>query len=135
MSIRDEELIEYLLGEADEALTKRIQLALQTNAQVSIRLEELRAALGLLDSLKGAIEPPAGLAERTLDFIDQQDPEEVTHKVRLHPSASFYAEGRSPRRIWESAVVTVALAACACLMLPLVVDARSLSRELRVVQT
>ncbi len=132
MSIRDEDLIDYLMGEADSVLVRRVQLALQSDSQVSVRLQELRAALGLLDSMKAAIEPPFDLTERTLGFIDQHRADEVTSsEVRLRPGDSPWSESSSPRRVWESAFVTLALAACACLMLPLVVDARSLSRELR----
>ena len=132
MSIRDEDLIDYLLGEADAVVVRRVQLALESDAQVVIRLNELRAALGLLDSMKASYEPPLGLSDRTLAFIDEQSAEEAAApKVRLRPGENSWSEARSPRRVWESALVTVALAACACLMLPLVVDARSLSRELR----
>ncbi len=135
MSIRDDDLIDYLMGEADAVLIRRIQLALQSDAQVAIRLDELRAALGLLDSMKSVIEPPSGLAQRTLSFIDQhvsdQQPGDQKPKVRLRSAEVGWSESRSSRRVWESAFATVALAACACLMLPLVVDARSLSRELR----
>ena len=132
MSIRDEDLIDYLMGEADAVLVRRVQLALETDAQVVVRLNELRAALGLLDSIKGSYDAPFGLAERTLNFIDEHSAQEdSTPKVRLRPGELAWSESRSPRRIWESAFVTVSLAACACLMLPLVVDARSLSRELR----
>lgn len=135
MSIRDEDLIDYLLGEADAVVVRRVHLALQSDSQVAMRLDELRAALGLLDSMKGSIEPPFDLAERTLGFLSQHSEQEPFEKaaspeVRLRPGEPAWA-GSSPRRFWESAFATAALAACACLMLPMVVDARSLSRELR----
>ena len=137
MSIRDEDLIDYLLGEADAVLMRRIQLALESDSQIAVRLDELRAALGLLDSMRATIEPPFGLTERTLNFIDQhgehQNIESGTEplKVQLRSTDRLSSENQSARRIWESAFVTLSLAACVCLMLPLVVDARSLSRELR----
>lgn len=132
MSIRDEDLIDYLMGEADTEVIRRVELALQSDDQVASRLQELRAALGLLDSMKASIEPPPGLAERTLGFLDEQTIEASSvSKVQLRPGDHAWSNSSSPRRFWESAFATVALAACACLMLPIVVDARSLSRELR----
>ncbi len=153
MSIRDEDLIDYLLGEADDAVIRRVQLALQTDAQVAVRLEQLRAALGLLDSMKDAIDPPFGLAERTLSFIDSDasgaplnssqfdvnqdasasagESNSPSPKVRLRSVDLLAREPRTSRRGWDSAFMTLSLTACVCLLLPLIVNGRSLSRQMQ----
>src|SRR5690242_5783602 len=70
MRIRDEELVQYLLGDADATLRLRVEAALATDPSVVKRIDELRAALGLLDSLKLAPEPPSDLIARTMMRIE-----------------------------------------------------------------
>lgn len=150
MSIRDEELIQYLLGEADNALSDRIRAALAGDAIVAERLQQLRAALGLLDSLKGSIEPPGDLVSRTLLRIDAEqpsdsgepqfndlsglnEPERVANEsVRLQPALGDMPQSawRVRQRAYDSVMVTVSIVALSCLMLPMVLEARAHSRRL-----
>lgn len=151
MPIRDEELVQYLLGEADAALRARVEASLAADPQVVQRLQELRAALGLLDSLKASVEPPEDLVSRTMQRIADEVQQEHDHRENAQPedgqtepvhvrrpsnsvpAASVAgAPGRKLRsggRIWDSAMLSVSIAALTCLLLPLVLQARYESRR------
>lgn len=153
MPIRDEELVQFLLGETDAALRCRVEAALASDPQVAQRLQELRAALGLLDSLKSSVEPPEDLVSRTMQRIadaaekepieDERVDREATDGHSVHsrrPSNSVPASAasmnsvsvrklRSGGALWDSAILSVSIAALTCLLLPLVLQARYESRR------
>lgn len=146
MTIRDEELIEYLLGEAEPALIRRIEACLKIDQTVAQRLQELRAALGLLDSIKASVEPPDDLVARTMASIDASshsdaasesfdvEPSEIVEEragVRRTALASAQPTPRVTRCIWDSAILSLSVVALTCLLLPLVLEARSQSRRMQ----
>ncbi|MCC6508665.1 MAG: hypothetical protein IT423_06140 [Pirellulaceae bacterium] len=173
MNIRDEEIIQYLLNEADAVLARRVEVALQSDPKIAVRMHELRAALGLLDSLRASIDPPDDLVARTLARIDQVDDSQVDDKhadekgadaepqevhqfdhsvleqaaliaarqgaqhlssathVRLRGADWSTGTARSNRHLWDSVFLTLSVASLVCLMLPLMLEARSLSRRLK----
>lgn len=146
MPISEQELIQYLLGEADRGLVARIRSALalpgSESASIAQRLLELRAALGLLDSLKSAVEPPVDLVSRTMNRIDvaSLDSEAIQPQPDGPRTGSLAAArlatsgSRPPFRVWDSAILTVSIIALSCLLLPVVLEARSQSRKLQCAQ-
>lgn len=144
MSIHDEELVLYLLNEAEPTLVRRVEACLRTDPDVAARLQELRAALGLLDSIKGAVEPPIDLVARTMASIEDQsspgedrptgdspvDDADLVHLSRASLAAAQPIPGSS-RGVWDSAVLTLSIVALTSLMLPLVLEARSQSRRMQ----
>ncbi len=155
MSIRDEELVQYLLGEADDALRQRIESALRDDAEVVRRIDELRFALGMLDSLRSVVEPPEDLVARTMARIDEDadvastpdaaneaakdqaakdqaagvpDARSLNNLVRLRPDVRP-TEHRSSRSPWDSVIMSLSVGVIVCLLLPLVLHGRSLSRK------
>ncbi|MEM8733629.1 MAG: hypothetical protein AAGG44_05390, partial [Planctomycetota bacterium] len=60
MSFSDEELIAFLLGDADSNLEQRLRLSLNADPDLRDRLSGLRQVLGHMDSLSGVYEPPSG---------------------------------------------------------------------------
>ncbi len=158
MPIRDEDLIDYLLGEAGFELQEHIESQLAIDPKLASRLAELRAALGMLDSLQSVVEPPHDLVQNTLNFIDlhsddSQIPsvEEGSQDRRAnspvgahsthHPTSSTVrpsslAFSPSSRRLngWDSVMLTLSLVVMGCLFLPLVLEARSQSRRLQCAQ-
>ena len=153
MPIRDEELIQFLLGEADAAMRCRIEASLACDPQVVQRLQELRAALGLLDSLKSSVEPPEDLVSRTMQRIADADASECIDSKPLerepvevqrpsnsvegptvagsarHLSSVTGRRVRSGSSVWDSAVFSVSIVLLASLLLPLVLQARYESRR------
>ena len=61
MPISDEDLIAYLLGDANPQQRKRIESGLAEDEDLRARLSELRMVLGQLDTMKSHYEPPADL--------------------------------------------------------------------------
>lgn len=148
MRIGDEELVQYLLGEADSGLREQVESALAAHAQLAKRLEELRAALGLLDGLSINAEPPSDLVERTMLRIDAETADAanvescgsgdaagscegpLVHSRRASNSITASAP-RSHRQWWDSAILSLSIVAICSLLLPLVLEARSQSRRLQ----
>ncbi|MFO1066405.1 MAG: hypothetical protein U0892_21310 [Pirellulales bacterium] len=134
-SFREEDLISYLLGDADEALCRQIEAAIAVDASLRARLTELRGMLGELDAYAAeAIDPPAGLVERTLSYIDAAftegtvDERREQDAVRLQ-SSSLGGEGRGRRSGWDMAVLSVSVLVLCSLLLPTVLRARFESRR------
>ena len=149
MRIRDEELVQFLLGEADQRLRVRVQESLAADPSVSKRLAELRAALGLLDSLKLSAEPPSDLVSRTMMRIDADAAAELEaaqrhgqqansacgsgKRAELQRASSAVPAGtlRSSRQLWDTAILSMSIVAMCCLMLPVILTARAQSRRLQ----
>lgn len=84
MNLRREQLLGYLLGALERAEQEQVEQELATNPRLREELTEMKATLdkvGLSDPAE-PIEPPAGLAERTCQFVAELS-EEPT--VALHP--------------------------------------------------
>jgi hypothetical protein len=71
MSLRREQLLGYLLGALESAEHEQVVRALAENPQLRQELAELKAVLEKvgMDQLPEPVEPPAGLVERTCQFV------------------------------------------------------------------
>lgn len=134
MQISDEELIAYLLDDADSLLRARIEACLAVDESLRDRLRDLRMMLGQLDSLQLAHTPPPDLLARTLARIDAQapadfpeaEPQELPTLTQSHVAAS--AEARR-RPLWDSTALMICSAVLLSLFLPTVLRARYESRK------
>ncbi len=102
----DDHLLGYLLNALEPDETRHVSRYLQERPEARTRLDQLRRALAPLEADRHAIEPPAGLADRTLTFI---------HDARL-PRAPVTSAGRSPASRWTGWRWADALVA-ACVLL------------------
>lgn len=69
----DEEIIAFLMGEADSVLASRIQRSMLEDADLVSRVSHLRSVLNHLNGSGGCFEPPSGLIEATLQRVDALD--------------------------------------------------------------
>ena len=69
-----EALIGYLLGALEEAEQKEVELQLAEDPKLQSDLAKIGAFLRPLDAARINHDPPAGLAARTMDFIDSHKP-------------------------------------------------------------
>ncbi len=143
MPISDEDLIAYLLGDADPQQCKRIETGLAEDESLRARLSELRMVLGQLNTLKTHYEPPADLFDKTMARIDEAcnpaDSEKTgdSHPPIVEPEApavqlaacSGTSEHRVRRSVWDSAALTACVAVLFCLLVPTVLRARFESRK------
>lgn len=147
MSFSDEELIAFLLGDADPNLEQRLQLSLNADPDLRDRLADLRQVLGHMDSLSGVYEPPSGLIESTWDRINEresqlvgQDPlmkdrgkenasiEIASRQVLSPANGNEKSRGSTKQKRVDSLVLTACVAVMCCLLLPAVVTARFSAR-------
>src|SRR5262245_7783898 len=100
MSLRREQLLGYLLGALDDAEREQVEDELGKNPTLRVemaRFQELLSRLGM-DEEPVEHEPPAGLAERTCEFVAahasagaaQRAP--LAYPVQLSPSAPTAGE-------------------------------------------
>lgn len=138
MPIRDEELITYLLGDADQTLRARIENELLFSSSMRERLARLRIMLGHLDSQRGVYEVPSDLLKRTLDFVESHSNREVPNevsrdqavKVSMRPVQGL-APAANHRGVWDSVVLSLSIAVLCCIFLPTVLRARFESRRIQ----
>ncbi len=137
MPISDEDLIAYLLGDADPQQRSRIEAGLAEDEELRARLSELRMVLGQLDAINSHYEPPVDLLATTMARIDAEcsDREEEVHStplrepVRLAHGLSGVAENRVRRSSWDSVALVCCMAMLLCLFIPTVLRARFESRK------
>lgn len=127
-----EHLVGYLLEALDEGEICELEAALSDPGQGATRrqeLELLRRAIAPLAADRQRLPAPAGLAARTLAFVEAQARPAT---VPLHPLSA--AADESPRRrVWLDRLLLAASAVAACiLVVPLVADAITDSRARRV---
>lgn len=138
MSFSDEEIIAFLLGDADADLAGRIRACLPNDAELVDRVSHFRELLNHLDGVAERFEPPADLVDRTLARIDAI-PNEVSSESTASPvvqPASAAACLSSPiepstrHRSWfDSAALTICLVVLCSLTIPAIVRARYESRR------
>lgn len=141
MHIRDEELIAYLLGDADKSSRERIEVQLLASNQLRDRLRQLRIMLGHLDSHRAAYEVPADLLRRTLEFVQVNSSDERTDantprsagKVSLRP-AHLSPPAAVQRGVWDSVGMSLSIALLCCLLLPTILRARFESRRIQCME-
>ncbi|MEM7474044.1 MAG: hypothetical protein AAF483_03570 [Planctomycetota bacterium] len=125
MQFSDDQIIAYLLGDAEPKLAESIELQLSSDADLLDRLSQLRSMLGHLDSLGGMYEPPGDLVDATLERIEQEESVSLSHaRPREGLSAAFQS------RV-DSLVLTISLVLICCMVLPAVIKARFVARKNR----
>ena len=146
MSFSDEEIIAFLLGDADEDLAVRIRASLPNDPELAERLSHFRSVLNHLDYVGDQqYEPPSDLIQRTMDKIEelptasssdaQQDGEDSSSEMDPldRPVVSFLStpvESNRSRRTWlDSMALTVSLVVLCSLTIPAIVRARYESRR------
>lgn len=146
MSFSDEEIIAFLLGDADEDLAVRIRANLPKDPELAERLSHFRSVLNHLDYVGDQqYEPPSDLIQRTMDKIEelpaestsiaQRDGEDCASEMDPldRPVVSFLStpvESNRSRRTWlDSMALTVSLVVLCSLTIPAIVRARYESRR------
>lgn len=134
MSFSDEEIVAFLLGEADAELAARIRACLPSDSDLADRVSHFRSVLNHLDSTNEPFEPPSGLVERTLARIDDLPLEVEPRQPQLRPASaesclSSQVESSVRRRWIDSAALTVSLVVLCSLTIPAIVRARYESRR------
>ncbi len=138
MPISDDELIAYLLGDANPQQRARVEMGLVGDENVRVRFSELRIVLGQLDSLQRSYEPPADLFESTMARIDEADaatppaaavPSQTSYRPLLSCTAFQGATSRASRGTWDSVALALCLAMLLSLFFPTVLGARNESRK------
>jgi prepilin-type processing-associated H-X9-DG protein len=134
MPITDEELIAYLLGDANPQQRQRVELGLANDPSLRARISELRMVLGQLDSLQIRYEPPADLLASTMARIDAASPTDAPTSspsipVTLAAALTNVTESRVRRSTWDSSALVLCSTVLLCLFLPTVLRARFESRK------
>lgn len=135
--MREDDLVGYCLGALEEGESLEVERALADPARgpgMRRDLDLLRRALRPLGHDRGAIAPPAGLAERTLAFVAAQTaPATVPMRPTARPAPAAREEGEwqgTSSRQWLDRLIIAASALAACvlvapLLLESIADARS----------
>jgi hypothetical protein len=135
MTAMREQLVGYLCDALDEAEARDLEAALSAQdggAALRRELELLRRAIAPLANDRGPIDQPAGLASKTLAFVQAQS-RPVTVPMRPMSPAADRSGPTLNRRFWVDRVLLAASALAACiLVLPLVAEAITDSRARRV---
>lgn len=133
MPLNDDELIAYLLGDANSELRLRIEDALSYDASTRQRLSELRIVLGQIDSLRHEFEPPNDLADSTMARIDQElgEAPQPASANCLSPTRSHE---KRPGNYLDSPALGLCIAAICCMILPAVLQVRYQARSLQCAQ-
>jgi len=125
------DLVGYLLSAVEDHERARIDEAIEADdSRLKGQLESVRLALRPLACDEEPIAPPAGLAERTIRFVQV---EQAGSAPRLTPEPSSGPEIVPLRQVWLDRMLIAAAALAACVLLaPLLLDAIEDSRSLRV---
>lgn len=138
MPISDDDLIAYLLNEANLQQRKRIEASLAEDEEIRARLSEFRMVLGQLNSTQRNYEPPADLLANTMariDAIGNESPElkpaskPDAEPVQLASNFRVATENGLRRTTWDSTALIVCSAVLFCLLIPTVLRARFESRR------
>ncbi len=70
----EEQLLGHLLGALDDRETEQVSTRLETEPRLHGQLESLRGRLATLEPLRGEVDPPPGLAERTCRMVASYQP-------------------------------------------------------------
>lgn len=122
-------LVRYLLGELDEVQQLEVEERLRSSPELQRELARLRACFSAADGIEsGAVEPPSGLAERTIaDVLCGDD----AHEKKV-PVCASAVEPPAYTPKWSMADLTVAggvFLAVAMLFVPALQDSRDSARR------
>lgn len=131
-----EQLVGYLFDALDEGDARAVEAALadaQTGPPLRRELDLLRGAVRPLVADRRPLDPPAGLAGRTLTFVAAQSRPDTLPMPRTRSMTPVDEPAiRSGRRVIDRVLVAASALAACILVLPLVADAISDSRARRV---
>ena len=133
-----DDLVGHLLGALEPAESKQVDMALSDpDGGPGLRRdqERLRVAFRPLACDRGVLEPPAGLAGRTIRFVAQHESSGRETAGRPLPRLSGIEDhsGSGRSRAWLDRVIVAATALAACVLVaPLLLDSISQSRARRV---
>lgn len=130
MPLNDDELIAYLLGDANSELRLRIEDALSYDATTRERLSELRMVLGQMDSLRQEFQPPSDLAESTMARIDQEM-DSAPQPASANCLSPTRTHEKRPGNHLDSPALGLCIAAICCMILPAVLHVRYQARSLQ----
>ena len=127
MSLRREQLLGYLLGALERAEHEQVERELADNPQLRQELAELKAVLEKvgMDQLPEPVEPPAGLAERTCQFVAAEA--ENIQPVTLPPERAAGASSRG-YTFTDALVAASVMLVLGALVFPSLVRSRFLAR-------
>jgi type II secretory pathway pseudopilin PulG len=127
MSLRREQLLGFLLGALERAEHEQVERELAANPQLRQELAEIRAVLEKvgMDQLPEPLEPPAGLAERTCQFVAAKA--ENAAPVALPPERGAGASSRA-YTFTDVLVAASVLLVLGALVFPSLVRSRFLAR-------
>ena len=157
MSFSDEDIIAFLLGEAEQSLAAKLRQCMAEDSELVARVNHFRSLLTHLDGAGDLYEPPNGLVESTMqrmsdiesDSVDAAGPNYADEAASFGPSTSG-SQGRTKRpgmfstvrarnsaflstgySYSDSAALTISLIAMCCLLLPTMLGVRIESRRLQ----
>ncbi|MBX3421359.1 MAG: hypothetical protein KF752_07355 [Pirellulaceae bacterium] len=139
MYFSDDQLISFLLGDADEVLVQQIRQQAAIDRQLADRIGHYRSVLSHLDRSDEFFEPPAGLVDATLQRLRMQ----LSSQIPSEPATDSGAKRQQPancersstaswgdRNKWsDSIALTFSVTAICCLVLPSIVSARFQARR------
>lgn len=135
MNAMRDQLVGYLFGALDEGEARDLEAAMsapEVGPALRRELDVLRRAIEPLAADRGPIDMPAGLASRTLAFVEAQA-RPVTLPMRPMSPARDGGGPATGRGFWLDRALLAASALAACfLILPLVAEAITDSRARRV---
>ncbi|MFK7738502.1 MAG: anti-sigma factor [Pirellulaceae bacterium] len=136
MHFSDEDIIAFVLNDADDELVQNLKAALSGDSDLYERVAHFRQLLGYIDSLGGVYEPPSQLVESTLDRIEASEAERSIQPASRQaasglsaPLAGEKSRGSTAQKRIDTLVLTACLALVCCLLLPAVVTARFTARK------
>ena len=140
-----EALVGYLLGALEEPEQKEVESQLAENPRLRDDLAKIGTLLKPLDAARTDYDPPAGLAARTMAFIDEQMPRPATKRTEKRTGSAAPTEttrrghmsevpeqlGRGGRFRWQDILAACALTLSGVLLLiPAINSSRATSRLL-----
>lgn len=126
MNLRREQLLGYLLGALERAEQEQVEQELTVNAHLREELAEMKAAidkLGLNDPPE-PVEPPAGLAERTCQFVA----EKVEDPTVVLPPERETGSGYRSYTLTDAVIAASVLLVLGALLFPSLVQSRFLAQ-------
>ena len=134
------DLVGYLFDSLDEKERSEIDHALQnpaTSGEIEKELAALQRAIQPLERDEGFIEPPAGLAARTIAAVNQASPTRTPSSATKRPTLSPVSDSGSiiQPRIWlDRMILAAASIAAVVLLAPLLIEALEDARATRAQQ-
>lgn len=148
MSFSDEDIIAFLLGDADNVLADQINARLNYDEELVERVSHFRVVLNHLDGLAERFEPPADLVDKTMAAVVSTETMDssFSNDSSLNDSISQGNEFERPvvsclnssldastaKSSWlDSTVLVASLTIFCCLAIPAIVRARFESRRIQ----